>query len=58
MSIEIVNLNESSASKKDLEDSAKHLILRLIKESLEDFNLEPWEIALAHNIKKTLENNS
>ena len=54
MSVEIVTWDENCINKQDLENNARRLILRLIEEAQEDFNLEAWEIALSHNIKETL----
>ena len=54
MAIEIVTWDDTCISKQDLETNAKRLILRLIEEAQDEFNLEVWEIALAHNIKETL----
>lgn len=54
MSVEIVTWDDTCISKQDLETNAKRLILRLIEEAQDNFNLEAWEIALAHNIKETL----
>lgn len=56
MAIDIVTWDETCINKQDLETNAKRLILRLIEEAQENFNLEAWEIALAHNIKETLKN--
>ena len=54
MSIEIVTWDDTCINKQDLETNAKRLILRLIEEAQEEFNIEAWEIALSHNIKETL----
>lgn len=56
MTIEIVTWDDTCINKQDLENNAKRLILRLIEEAQDNFNLEAWEIALAHNIKETLKN--
>lgn len=58
MAIEIVTWDETCINKQNLETNAKCLILRLIEEAQENFNLEAWEISLAENIKETLKNNS
>ncbi|UNY40488.1 hypothetical protein KLEP7_gp86 [Pseudaeromonas phage vB_PpeM_ KLEP7] len=56
MAIEIVTESEETHSKGILEENAKKFLIDLIKDSLENNDIECWSISLAQNILATLEN--
>ena len=55
MAVEIVTESQETYSKDVLEENAKQFLIGLIKQSLEDHDIECWSVSLAQNILATLE---
>ena len=55
MAVEIVTESEETHSKDVLEENAKQFLIDLIRQSLDDHDIECWSVSLAQNILTTLE---